>query len=58
MAYLQLNTESLLNPLVNRGYVFLFQEDQAISQSSTLHEGMELYNNYFRLFNGSYAVFK
>ena len=58
MAYLQLNTESLLNPLVNRGYVFLFQEDQAISQSSTLHEGMELYNNYFRLFNGSYADFK
>lgn len=58
MTYLQLNTESLLNPAVSRGFVFLFEEDRAISQSSTLHQAKELFERYFRLNNEDYADFK
>lgn len=58
MTYLQLNTESLLNPAVSRGYVFLFEEDRAISQSSTLHRAQDLFERYFRLNDEDYASFK
>lgn len=48
MAYLQLNAESLLNPIVSRGYVFLLNEERVISQSSTLNSAEDFCNRYFR----------
>lgn len=58
MTYLQLNAESLLNPVVNRGYVFLFEEDRAITQSSAQHRAQDLYERYFRVNDEDYAGFK
>jgi two-component system response regulator YesN len=58
MMYLQLNTQSLLNPIVNRGYLFLFDENRVISQSSTLYPADALYEHYFRINNEDYDRFR
>lgn len=58
MAYLQLNAESLLNPIVNRGYILLFDEDRVISQSSTLNNASQFYQNYFRFLMMDYTEAK
>lgn len=58
MTYLQLNAESLLNPIVSRGYVFLLNEKRVISQSSTLNNAEDFCNRYFRFLNMEYAEAK
>ena len=58
MTFLHLNAESMLNPLVNRAYVFLFSENRGISMSSPNNRGDELYSKYFRFLNQDYDAFQ
>lgn len=58
LTHLQLNAESILNPLAKYGYVFLFEENRAISQSSTVHMASELFEKYVRVNESTYEDFK
>lgn len=58
LALLQLNVESMMNPVVHYGYVFLFEEDRAISQTSNAHQAKALYDRYFQLNDMPYEAFR
>ena len=55
---MQVNNESMLNPIISRGYVFLFDENRAFNTGSTVYKGDEFYEKYLRISNGTYEEFR
>lgn len=55
---MQLSNETMLNPLVSRAWVFLFDEERAFTSNSSVYRAQELYEKYVRINNDSYDAFR
>ena len=54
---MQVSNEAMLNPIVSRGYVFLFDENRAFNTGSAVYRADEFYEKYLRIDNGVYEDF-
>lgn len=55
---IQVSNEIMLNPMISRGYVFLFDENRLFNTSSAVYKADEFYNRYLRINNESYGEFQ
>ena len=58
LIYMQLNSGSLLQTLVDRSYIFLFDENRVITQSSMVQRADDFYDHYFTLNGQDYDAFR
>ena len=58
LIYMQLNSASMLQTLLDRGYIFLFNENRVITQSATVQRADDFYNQYFTLNGQDYDSFR
>lgn len=58
LIYMQLNSASMLQTLLDRGYIFLFNENRVITQSATVQRADDFYNQYFTLNGQDYDTFR
>lgn len=58
LIYMQLNSASMLQTLLDRGYIFLFNENRVITQSATVQRADDFYNQYFMLNGQDYDTFR
>ena len=58
LIYMQLNSASMLQTLLDRGYIFLFNENRVITQSATVQHADDFYNQYFTLNGQDYDTFR
>ena len=58
LIYMQLNSASMLQTLLDRGYIFLFNENRVITQSATVQRADDFYNQYFILNGQDYDTFR
>lgn len=58
LLFMQANSISLFNPLVERCYIFLFDENRVITLGSTSTAADSFYRSYLRIGNADYEDFK
>lgn len=58
LIFMQLNSESLLNAAMDRGYVFLFHENRVITKSNTWMQADTFYEQFFEMEGMDYAAFQ
>lgn len=58
LLFMQANSTSVFNPLVNGCYLFFFNEDKVITKGSTGTDAKQFFEEYLRVDNATYADFK